>query len=193
MPPTPPPPTEWTLALLQEMEWRRFESLCIAFFKARGFATQATQRDQECGLAVRLYRAGEADCHAVAYCKNWHARLIGVDRIRVLYDLMVQGRIARGYYLTNARYAPEAIEFASGIGMRLLDARALLAQIRLLPDRQQHLLLQLTTSGDYRTPTCAACEQKMVRHSEDKSIWRCSAYPGCKHRLVFPRELPHLA
>ncbi|MGB7479004.1 MAG: restriction endonuclease [Burkholderiaceae bacterium] len=187
-------PQEWTLELLQELEWRRFEQLCTSMFSMHGLEARHQRRGTDHGLALHLYRRGGRECHAIAYCKSWHARRAGVDRIRVLYELMVQERIGRGCYLTNIRYSDEAREFATGIGLHLMDGPALLARIRALPARQQRLLLQLATSGDYRRPTCAACQREMVpQPCAGGALWRCSAYPACRHRALLPSQTPEFA
>jgi len=196
--PTPPAtlrrPSHWTLALLQELEWQRFEQLCAGFFQALGFEAREHARGPDRGLELHLHRRGSEECQAIVYCKSWHARQVGVDRIRVLYDLMAENRVARGCYLINTNYAQEAIDFAAGTGLHLLDVQGVLAQIHLLPDQQQQFLLDRITDGDYRTPSCHACRQKMNLHrNAGQAIWRCSTYPACKYRLIVPHRMPEFA
>lgn len=99
---------------------------------------------------------------------------------------MTSERAAKGIFVTTSTYSDDAIAFAKGNRIVLMDGVAVLNAILKLPEEQQASLLQLATAGDYTTPTCASCGVKLIARKPKlggKPFWGCVNFPTCKMKL----------
>lgn len=183
-------PADWSLELIQSLDWRRFEALCAGYFDAKGRKTEVTDLGADGGIDVLLY--GENDPEKVlgiVQCKAWHQKPVGVKEIRELLGLMTDSRSPLGIYITTSSYTPDAKAFAEGKHIKLLDAGQLLKLIRQLPLEVQYSLLQKITAGDYTTPSCPNCGIKLVLRTSRKgsdagrNFWGCPNFPRCRYTM----------
>lgn len=178
------PLTEWSLALLQELEWRRFEDLCRAFFDAIGLDARPLQSAPDSAASLQIWQTGSTAMNAVA-CTVPGAAIIQVDRIRALHAAQLHHQVQQAFFLGAGSLSAEAIAAGRSLDMVLMDGLTLIRRILALPPEQQETLLQLAVKGDFRSPTCPVCSRKMTLCSGDfKSFWRCSGYPECRCRMT---------
>lgn len=188
--PTQPTPPEkrWSLELLQELEWKRFEQLCEAYFKVRNMDAKTTQTGSDGGVDIRLYHRKSGELFALMQCKAWKGR-VGVRPVRELYGVMASEGIERGIFLCSGDYTPEARRFCDGKKLRLISGKNLLTAILKLNGPEQLRLLELATRGDYRTPTCPNCDIKLVkRHGNREPFWGCNNFPRCRYTMQMRRD-----
>lgn len=185
------PPTGWTLLLLQRLEWLRFEEICSEFFES--IPLQATSLSTGPGEAIsmRLTQPDSKSTYALAKIVAGDT-VVDIEPIRALYAAMTQQRILRGFCVTAGTFTTQARAAARGVGLFVIDGATLFEKIISLPQERQNALLELALEGDYMTPSCPLCRQKMVlRESGFTSLWRCSSYPSCKaHMRLNVNKLP---
>ena len=71
-------------------------------------------------------------------CKQWRAYKVGVDVVRELYGVMAAKGAAGGFVVTSGRFTDEAVSFASGRNVTLVDGpklHGLLQQAKAAADR----------------------------------------------------------
>ncbi|WP_374600609.1 restriction endonuclease [Niveibacterium sp.] len=179
-------PTEWSLTVLRDMEWKRFEDLCLAFYRAKGIRAESTPLGPDGGVDVRLYRdnADPQRCTVIVQCKAWGERSVGVKRIRELRGVMAHEGVDKGFFMAPGRYTEEARAFAAANHITLLDGRQFLAMLQRLPAEVSRNLLAAATAGDWSTPSCPSCGTKMVaRESVRGAYWGCAVFPKCRQTL----------
>lgn len=179
-------PTEWSLDVLRDMEWKRFEDLCLGFYRAKGLRAESTPLGPDGGVDVRLYQddADPQRCTAIVQCKAWGERAVGVKLIRELRGVMAHEGVEKGFFMAPGRYTEEARAFAESNRVTLLDGRQMLAMLQRLPADVSRNLLAAATAGDWTTPSCPSCGIKMVaRESARGGYWRCVAFPKCRQTL----------
>ena len=183
-------PTAWSVGLIRELEWKRFEDLCADYFKAKGHRAEVTKHGADGGIDILLYGASNPDkVLGIIQCKAWKDRVVGVGPIRELFGVMTDAGSPLGIFVTIAGYSKEAEAFAEGKHIKLLDAQKLLDLIRSLPAQQQKELLDRATSGDYKTPSCPSCGIKLVLRTTGKGsnkgshFWGCRNYPRCRYTM----------
>ncbi|MCX9155773.1 restriction endonuclease [Niveibacterium sp. 24ML] len=179
-------PTEWSLTVLRDMEWKRFEDLCLAFYRAKGIRAESTPLGPDGGVDLRLYQddADPQRCTAIVQCKAWGERAVGVKLIRELRGVMAHEGVDKGFFMAPGRYTEEARAFAAANRITLIDGRQLLAMLQRLPADVSRKLLAAATAGDWTTPSCPSCGIKMVaRESARGAYWGCAAFPKCKQTL----------
>ncbi len=184
-----PPVTQaevWSLALLQAIEWKRFEDLCAEFYREKGIRCATTSLGADGGVDVRLYQDAEDPqrCTAIVQCKAWGERIVGVKPVRELLGVMAHEKIPKAFFMSPSRFSDDARSFAQANSITLLDGKLFLAMLLRLPEASRQRLLDFATQGDYTTPSCPHCGIKMLaRESAKGKFWGCVNYPRCRQIL----------
>jgi restriction system protein len=178
---------KWSPELLKQLEWRRFEELCAAYYEALGFTTTVTGTSAEGGIDLVLQPHGSKFPSSIARCKAWDAYRVGVKSVRELRSAMAAAKITEGVLLTSGRFTQEAVNLAVKEGVQTIDGTALLEKMAALPPEKAAGLLRFATQGDFLTPTCPVCSIKMISRKstkEGRKFWGCRNYPACKHTFA---------
>jgi len=182
--------TEWSLAVFQAIEWRRFEAVCEALFAQAGFETRSQSHGADGGVDIWLHSKNAQGPVSVVQCKHWLAKGVGVKEVREFFGVMASHQLKRGTYATTSRFTSDAKEFARRNGIHLLDGTGLLKLIAQRTPEQQQSLLAVAYEGDYSRPTCASCGLKMVERKPAKGgapFWGCTRFPRCRSTLPMSR------
>ncbi len=183
--------TEWSLAVLTRLEWKRFETVCTEYLKLIGHNAKETRIGADGGVDIVVHKDGQEKPVAIVQCKAWNAYKVGVKPMRELFGLMAAERVTTGMFITSGDFTSEAIEFAQGKRLRLINGDKLLNGIKKLSDEKQSQLLDIALEGDYTTPTCPRCGVKMKLRAAKKGansgnkFWGCVNYPKCRSTLVY--------
>lgn len=177
-------PKDWTLGLIQEIEWKKFEELSTHFYLESGIRAEATLLGADGGIDIKLYQDSSGQPTSIVQCKAWNSRLVGVKQLREFLGVMSHEHIAKGFYMTSNDFSLEAREFAQAHQITLITGEMLLMMIKRLPEDAQNKLLALATEGDYSTPSCPTCGIKMKMRSGTRGdFWGCGNYPKCRQTL----------
>lgn len=185
------PLKEWSTAVFQVIEWRRFEAVCELLFAQAGFEARTQSHGPDGGVDVWLYSKHAQGLALVVQCKHWRSKQVGVKEVREFLGVMASNQLKRGTYATTSTFTSDAVEFARRNGIHLLDGKGLITLIAQRTPEQQQALLAVAFEGDYARPTCASCGIKMVRRTPARGgsdFWGCSNYPRCRSRLGMARD-----
>ncbi|MCX6943583.1 MAG: restriction endonuclease [Opitutales bacterium] len=179
----------WSLELLNEIEWHRFEQVVAAYEKELGHDARLTDFGADGGIDIKVYDREAGQVKRLVQCKAYSQKL-KVDLVRAFYGVMAHENVKEGTYYTTDRYTADALQFAEGKNLELIDGPTFLSRIKKLDLPIQLRLFETATKGDYKTPTCASCGIKMrlVSGKNDRSFWGCPNYPRCNNRLSFVKE-----
>lgn len=180
------PLKEWSPAVFQAIEWRRFEAVCELLFAQAGFEARTQSHGPDGGVDVWLYSKHAQGPALVVQCKHWRSKRVGVKEVREFLGVMASNQLKRGTYATTSTFTSDAVDFARRNGIHLLDGKGLITLIAQRTPEQQKALLGVAFEGDYARPTCASCGIKMVRRTPSRGgsdFWGCSNYPRCHSRL----------
>lgn len=171
--------SEW--GALNTMSGRQFEALVGEAFLRKGYAVTGTGgADSGGGLVLRM--KGET---FLVQCKQWRALQVGVNTVREIHEMMAAKGAAGGFVVTSGVFTQEALAFARGKPVELMDGKALHALIRgvSVPARILRDPLSVMTTG---APFCPECQSRMVKRKASrganagKAVWSCARYPDCK-------------
>ena len=183
-------PTEWSLELIREIEWKRFEDLCQKFYEAKGIRCETTPLGPDGGIDIRIFQDDSGKATSIVQCKAWGSRYVGVQPVRELLGVMTHQKIEKAFFMTSGRFSDDAKDVAKSNRITLIDGQMLLMMLQRLPSSGQNELLAFATEGDYTTPTCPGCGKKM-RSVPGKvgrpDFWGCPDYPKCRQRLGMRR------
>jgi restriction system protein len=177
---------KWSPPLLKQLEWRRFEQLCAAYFETLGFRTRTAPSAAGGGVDLHLIAGGSDKTSIVVHSKAWDAYRIGIKAAKELRSAMAAANAGEGVLVTSGRFTQEAVVFAAKENIQLIDGPDFLAKIAALVPEKALALLKFATQGDFLTPTCPSCSIKMIsRRStrEGRKFWGCRNYPRCKHTV----------
>src|SRR5258708_1509081 len=104
---------KWTRELLQHLEWRRLEELCVAYFEELGFRSAITHDRADGGVDINLYAAGADLASILVHCKAWDPYPICIKPLRRLRPSMTPAHVAEGALVTAGKFTPEAVGFAA--------------------------------------------------------------------------------
>lgn len=179
-------PTEWSIDLIRDIEWKRFEDVCQKFYETKGIKSATTPLGPDGGIDIRLYQDDSGQATSIVQCKAWGDRMVGVKPIRELLGVMTHEKIAKAFFMTSGRFSDDAKDVAKSNRITLIDGEMLLMMIKRLPDADQKSLLTFATAGDYATPTCPTCgiKMKLVPGKAGRpDFWGCHNYPRCRQML----------
>jgi restriction system protein len=186
---------------LDGMTWREFEMLVGEGFRLQGYQVVETGGGGADGgvdlvLAMPGQNGGEK---FLVQCKQWRAFKVGVDVVRELYGVMAARGAAGGFLVTSGRFTAEAIRFASGRNVSLIDGPKLHGLIRqaqtgidLSPSRSSSNSSAATAPAaasnatSMQAASCPLCSKPMVRRTAKRGahagseFWGCSGYPACR-------------
>lgn len=119
---------------LNQMSWGDFERLVAEHFQRAGFqVSRAGGNGPDSGIDLVVRKNSEK--HLVQ-CKQWKAYKVGVQPVREFYGVMAANGAAGGYFVTSGVYTDEAIKFAQGLNLELIDGpqlKSLIDRVRLSP------------------------------------------------------------
>ncbi len=179
---------------IRAMSWREFESLVGEFYRRQGYRVEETGGGgADGGVDLLLRRDGEK---VLVQCKQWRTFKVGVSIVREMFGVMVAEHADRVIVVTSGRYTNDAIQFARGKPIDLVDGSALarmIREVRNAPDapspatppgmpaqdgRAEH--------GNNQAPACQLCGSPMVRRTAKRgpnsgnTFWGCVRFPDCR-------------
>jgi len=183
-------PSEWSLDLIRDLEWKRFEDVCQQFYEKKGIRSETTALGPDGGIDIRLYQDDTGRPTSIVQCKAWGERFVGVKPVRELLGVMTHEKIGKAFFMTSGSYSEEAKAVAQANRITLIDGTMLLMMIQRLPADVRDSLLTFATAGDYTTPTCPTCGVKMKAvpgKAGRPAFWGCRDYPRCRQKLGMRR------
>jgi restriction system protein len=177
---------QWNAELLKQLEWRRFEELCAAYYQALGFHTAIEGLGADGGVDIILSPRHEAAPTSLARCKAWDAYRVGIKAVKDLRATATAANLDQAVLLTSGRFTQEALAFARAEKIEMIDGAGLLLKLAALPPEKSAALLKFATTGDFLTPTCPRCSVKMESRKSTKggrAFWGCRNYPQCKQTI----------
>jgi restriction system protein len=194
---------------LDGMTWREFEMLVGEGFRLQGYkVVESGGGGPDGGIDLVLTKPGKNGGEKfLVQCKQWRAYKVGVDVVRELYGVMAAKGATGGFVVTSGRFTADAVEFASGRNVRLIDGpklHNLLRQAKAGADRppatpsQAARPIRPVAAPDARASaapesasSCPLCAKPMTRRTAKRGtnagreFWGCAGYPACRGTRPF--------
>ena len=180
---------------LDGMSWRQFEMLVGEGFRLQGYQVAETGGGgADGGVDLVLTKPSKNGREKfLVQCKQWRAFKVGVDVVRELYGVMAAMGATGGFVVTSGRFTADAISFASGRNVTLVDGpklHALLRQAKVgldhSPERPESTPSVQPSAAQTQVSSCPLCAKPMVRRTAKRGgnsgseFWGCTAYPACR-------------
>lgn len=186
-----------SLVALNKMTWKQFELLVHQAFRHRGFVIGETGKTGADGAVDLVLR--KAGAYFLVHTRLWKSPQVDVVPVRELYNAMRAHRAAGGFVVTTGNYSREAMAFASGRNIQLIDGPTLREMLNdtagmptgvpTVPTIGEPSAIPTITAA---APVCPECKSSMVlrlgaatggtseQRTQAKNFWSCSRFPACK-------------
>ena len=171
------------------LSWQEFESLVAGGFRQQGFAVaEQGASSPDGGIDMVLCRGRDK---YLVQCKQWRAQQVGVTVIRELYGVIAAENAAGGYVVTSGRFTKDAMEFAAGRNIELIDGKRLNTLLREPVRRPVPPGLEPIKIAPISgvAPTCPRCQTPMVSRvakqgpNPGSTFCGCTRFPQCRGTL----------
>jgi restriction system protein len=183
--------------VIEGLSWQEFEQLVGEAFRRRGFTVSETGGGgADGGIDLVLTKGSER--HLVQ-CKQWKALKVGVTVVRELYGVMAAHGATGGFVVCSGKYSPDAMAFARGRNIELIDGQRLAEMICNAKAPSRSVEMGPRETGDTanrtpaglvpttsETPACPRCGSPMVKRvakqgaNAGNPFWGCSKFPDCR-------------
>lgn len=178
--------------VLSRMSWQEFEMTVGEAFRLDGFDIEERGGGgADGGVDLVLRREREK---FLVQCKQWKAQQVGVSIVRELYGVMAAEGAAGGFVVTSGRFTKDAIAFAEGRNVVLIDGSILFDMIKnaksVMASNSRTMPAADFDSTQPIPPRCPTCGRAMVKRAAKRGLnagsvfWGCVTYPACKGTRV---------
>lgn len=191
------------LESLNALSWHKFEWLVGEAYRRQGYAVEESMSaGADGGIDLILRRGGQT---VLVQCKRWKVQAVGVTVIREMFGLLTHHGATRVIVVTSGRFTREALSFAEGKPIELVDGPALLDLVRSVqapasgspaaepgrgagtaPARESFASAVPESVASGTAVHCPDCGAAMVRRVAKRGVnagnafWGCSSYPSCR-------------
>jgi restriction system protein len=178
---------------LNRLSWQSFEHQVAEVYRQQGYSVEETGGGgSDGGVDLILYREGQK---TVVQCKRWKTYKVGVKPVRELFGVMTAEGADRAIFITSGIYTNEALQFAEGKPLELVDGAQFAVMLRQFQKNLGHALggpaaVGMATSPvEIQTPDrpeCPICGSPMVLRRAKRGanagneFWGCSKFPSCR-------------
>jgi hypothetical protein len=193
-----PPPlslSEWSLPLLQCIDWKRFEGLCAEVLSWAGYEVRFTTEEPDIGIDLILRSPGSDEEDVAVRCVQ-RAHPIKLSVVQQFYEASLGARMEKAMFMTTTHFTvPVYREYGEDEGFEFVDGSQMLEGMAELGGSAARYFLNFAIEGeDWFVPTCMQCGIKMSlrrpgRKSEcQEPFWGCLnfARSGCREILTLP-------
>jgi restriction system protein len=185
---------------LNSLSWQNLERQIAEVYRQQGYEVEETGGGgSDGGVDMILVRNGEK---TFVQCKQRRSWKVGVKPVRELCGVMSAEGATRGILITSGLFTSEALRFAVGKPLQLIDG----AQCAQMVRQFQHavggpteILRQTQNDSEGGSehpshPVCPVCGSSMVLRRAKrgayagKEFWGCSQYPKCKGIVNLDRD-----
>ena len=108
---------------IKDLPWKDFEYLVSEAYRRQGYTVHENLGGgSDGGVDLVLSKDGN---RTLVQCKNWKSSKVGVTTVRELFGVMTAEDASGGIVVCSGHYTKDAIEFAKGKPIALIDGTAL--------------------------------------------------------------------
>lgn len=183
-------PVRLSLEALQQLEWKRFEEAVACYFRGMGFRAELAGLGPDDATDVQLYRLGEERLYGIVQCKA-RTRDEPISTVREVFAEKTRQKVEYAAIIVTGTFTLPARGLAKEVGVELISGNEFIARVLSLSAEKQAEWMTFAFSGDYHTPTCPSCSEKLIPKILDGGrppFWGCRHYPQCRGSILMRKE-----
>lgn len=106
------------ISWLNHLRLDEMENLVAGFYRQQGFAVEEFDENKDRSFDLALWKS---DRRTLVQFKCWKAHSVDEHAVRELYEAQLRERAQRSIVITAGGYAKEALRFAEGKSLELID------------------------------------------------------------------------
>lgn len=168
---------------IRAMSWQAFEVMAGEIYRRQKYHVEEHGgAEPDGGIDLLLFKGGRK---IIVQCKRWRNTQIGVSLVRELYGIMTAERADGCIFVSSGDYTPDALAFADGKPIELVDGTKLVALVREVQSSAAPKNIPVAPANT-DDPSCPKCGRKMVRRTAKagtnagQDFWGCSGFPVCR-------------
>lgn len=186
---TPAFPKEWSIDLIKALDWKVFDNLCIAYWKANGFSVVDRSRGSVHGTHFLLSTLKQKSIKVgIVESRSAKSEPVVVAELEKLVKYRRDNDIPLCVLMCAGKVSNIVVSYCASNNIRLINATNLYQGLVALPHTQRNHLMRKLIRPDYMIPTCPNCKVKMVKrlHRESQRLyWGCISYPDCNFNMEY--------
>lgn len=180
-------PRQWSSYLVDTIEWRVFDRLCIAFWRLKGNKISGIAERTHDGVDFFISAPTNKQYRvAVIQTRSSQAASPTVEDMKNLLRLRDRNNLSVAMLMFAGKLSKVVHSFCVSNDIRLLGSDNITKGLRALSDKDQKQLLKALIKPDYAIPSCPSCLIKLTRRQSIKSgriFWGCVSYPKCNFTI----------
>lgn len=178
--------TQTGIESVRAMPWQDFEIFVGEAFRRQGYAVEELGGSTpDGGVDLVLYKGGQK---SIVQCKRWKTYSVGVSPVRELYGVMTAESAHACIFVTSGTYTRDAIAFAKGKPIQLIDGSELVKLVGNVQSSMQIAGRNMDAESRVEStgPSCPVCGGEMIRRVAKKGanagnqFWGCAKFPACR-------------
>ncbi|WP_334048032.1 DUF2034 domain-containing protein [Alteromonas gracilis] len=168
--------TQRSIQTMRDLHWRNFEELVAEAYRRQGYRVTEGGYGADGGIDLELRKDGQL---TLVQCKQWKTQKVGVNVVREMFGVLTAHKANHFIIISSGTFTQQAIDFAAGKSIELIDGPKLLA---LVNDVQ--VSPQVTIE---KTTVCPKCSGELVERTAKRgpnagnTFLGCSSFPKCRY------------
>ncbi len=168
--------TQRNIQTVRDLHWRNFEELVAEAYRRQGYRVTEGGYGADGGIDLELRKDGQL---TLVQCKQWKTQKVGVNVVREMFGVLTAHQANHFIIISSGTFTQQAIDFAAGKPIELIDGPKLLA---LVNDVQ--VSPQVTIE---KPKVCPKCSGELVERTAKRgpnagtTFLGCSTFPKCRY------------
>ncbi len=178
---------------LRALSWQELEWLVGEAYRRKDYAVEESlSGGSDGGIDLILRKDGRT---LLVQCKRWKTQSVGAPVIREMFGLLGHHGADGVIIVTSGGFTRDAMSFAEGKPIELIDGKALLALVRGVQRQLKDTVPPIPNAPETKAvesasklapPHCPSCQARMVKRTARRgansgnTFWGCSNYPTCR-------------
>jgi len=174
-----------SLDTIKQLNWQQFEQLIAEYYRRLGFSvTENIYAGPDGGVDLVLNKGAQI---TLVQCKQYRNKPVGVSVVREMFGIKEARRAEKVIIVTTCNYTKDAIKFAQGKDIELIDGAMLMPMIQSIQSNVNHSFnrdgLESAKEANGNCPKCGSNlllrKAKKGPHAGEQ-FWGCSSFPKCR-------------
>jgi len=180
-------PREWSSYLIETIEWRIFDRLCVAYWRVKGNSISGIAERAQDGIDFFISAPKRKSLRiGVVQTRSVFSAAPNIEDIRALITLKEKNNLSVAILMYAGRLSQVTHSYCIRNNVRLINSINLAKGLQSLTKKEQDDLMKSLIRPDYKIPSCPACLIKLVKRQKrntGKLFWGCVCYPVCRFTL----------
>jgi restriction system protein len=168
--------TQRNIQTVRDLHWRNFEELVAEAYRRQGYRVTEGGYGADGGIDLELRMNDQL---TLVQCKQWKTQKVGVNVVREMFGVLTAHQANQFIIISSGTFTQQAIDFAAGKPIELIDGPKLLALVNDVQVSPQVII--------EKPKVCPKCSGELVERTAKRGpnagnmFLGCSNFPKCRY------------